>query len=207
MHDKMKPLLNAFLDGELHGSSLLEMKNHLSACPACQQELKELRLVSKELKSAAGPHFMPVERFIANLNLKLPRRIPGSQPVKPASLGWWLIPVGLLGTWLFISTAMTLISLVNVADSGNLLGSAGTWLDGSQQAFWYESVKGNLVSQPGWLESGVSVLNSVSVIGVNFLAGVLWQAGILVLYMGWLIVWWVRRDSAQIRLPVSVQQS
>ena len=58
MHEEMRTLLNAYLDGELHGRRLREMETHLAACADCRDELKELRLVSELLQqdTVRGSH-------------------------------------------------------------------------------------------------------------------------------------------------------
>ncbi len=73
MHEDMRKLLNAYLDGELHGRRLLEMQAHLASCEACQIELKELRLVSDLLQASSAPEALPAERFVSQLTLSLPR--------------------------------------------------------------------------------------------------------------------------------------
>ncbi len=81
MHEDMRALLNAYLDGELHGTRLLEMELHLASCEACRNELKELHLVSDLLQAAPTPEFMPAERFVSNLTLQ-----PAAPyPARPAS--------------------------------------------------------------------------------------------------------------------------
>ena len=55
MHEDMRALLNAYLDGQLRGTRLMEMKVHLAGCEACRNELRELRLVSDLLQAAPDP--------------------------------------------------------------------------------------------------------------------------------------------------------
>ena len=74
MHEDMRALLNAYLDGELHGTRLQEMKLHLSACEACRNELKELRLVSDLLTGRPRPGVYAGRAF---------RLQPGPQPAAP----------------------------------------------------------------------------------------------------------------------------
>ena len=86
MHDDMRALLNAYLDGELNGTRLQELDLHLAGCEACREELKELRLVSELLQAAPAPEFMPAGRFASNLVLRLPRQTTRSLPPKPGAL-------------------------------------------------------------------------------------------------------------------------
>ena len=74
MHEDMRALLNAYLDGELHGTRLREMELHLSGCEACRNELKELRLVSDLLQAAPDPGVYARRAF---------RLQPGPQPAAP----------------------------------------------------------------------------------------------------------------------------
>jgi anti-sigma factor RsiW len=194
MHEDMRALLSAYLDGELHGTRLLEMKLHLSACEACRNELKELRLVSDLLRAAPEPEFMPAGRFASNLLLTLPRRTMRDLPPKPGSLVWWLVPAGLLAVWCFIQTVFSLSDAVTAAQMTGLLGQATNWLSGGQETVWFAAVTSLFGSQAGAVQPELSLLNTLNVVGANLLSGFLWQALIVLLYWGWLSVWWfVRR--------------
>jgi hypothetical protein len=206
MHEDMRTLLNAYLDDGLHGTRLLEVKLHLASCPACREELKELRLVSDLLQAAPAPQFMPVERFVANLNLILPRRLLRDRPPKPGSLAWWLVPAALLALFYFVRTVVTLTSVVTVADVSGLLGSTA-WLDAGQQAAWYGDLMSLFGGQVGEAQPALSTLNSLAVWGGNLLDGLLWQVGILLLYWGWLAVWWLRRGPRLAKNPATLSQS
>jgi anti-sigma factor RsiW len=140
MHKDIRPLLNAFLDNELHGTRLLEMKLHLASCQACREELKDLRRVSDLLQAAPAPDFMPAERFVSNLTLSLPRRTQRDHPSKPDALAWWLIPVGLLAAWIFVRTVFTLTGMLTLADTTGLLGNASNWLGAGQETVWFKTV-------------------------------------------------------------------
>ena len=193
MHEDMRTLLNAYLDGELHGTRLLEMKLHLASCESCRNELKELRLVSDLLKAAPAPEFMPVERFVSNLTLSLPRRTLRDLPPKPSSLAWWLVPAGLLAAWFFVQTVFTLTGVVSVADTTGLLGNAASWLGGGQETVWFAAVTSLFGGQAGGAQPTLSLLNELNIFGANLLTGFLWQALIVLLYWSWLFVWWLRR--------------
>jgi anti-sigma factor RsiW len=193
MHDDMRTLLNAYMDGELHGTRLLEMKHHLASCESCRNELKELHLISDLLQAAPTPEFMPVERFVSNLALNLPRRNLRDLPSKPGSLAWWLIPAGLLGAWFFVQTVFILSNLVTAAQTTGLLGQSATLLSGGQQTAWFAAVSSFTGAQAGRLHATLSQLNALDIFGVNLLTGFLWQALIVVLYWGWLSVLWFCR--------------
>jgi hypothetical protein len=192
MHEDMRKLLNAYLDGELNGTRLLEIELHLASCEYCQSEIKELRLVSDLLQAAPIPEFMPAERFVSNLTFHLPRRTMRDLPPKPGSLAWWLIPAGLLGAWLFVQTVITLTNLVMAANTIGLLGQAANWLGGGQQTIWFAIATSLFGGPAGGAQSGLYLLNELNIFSTNLLDGFLWQALIVFLYWSWLFVWWLR---------------
>lgn len=193
MHEDMHTLLNAYLDGELHGARLMEIRNHLALCESCRNELKELRFVSDLLQAAPSPEFMTTERFVSNLTLRLPRQTLYELPPKAGPLAWWLVPVGLMGAWFFVQTVFTLTAVITAAQTTGLLGQATNWLGGGQETVWYAATTGLFGAQVGGAQSTLSLLNELNVFGVNLLGGFLWQALIALLYWGWLIAWWFRR--------------
>ncbi len=206
MHEDMRTLLNAYLDNELHGTRLLEMKLHLASCEACREKLKDLRQVSDLLQAAPVPDFMPAERFVANLTLNLPRRTLRDRPPKPGSLAWWLVPAGLMLAWFFVRTVFTLTGVVTVADATGLLGSAANWLNGGQQAIWFETAMSMFGGQADGAQSTLTTLNDVSIFGVNLFEGFLWQAGIVLLYWGWLAAWWLQRGPKPMKVTTVPSQ-
>jgi len=200
MHAEMHILLNAYLDGELHGRQLQEMETHLGTCADCQAELRELRLVSGLLQADSTiPEAAPVDRFVSQLNLSLPRRVESSLPPKRISWIWWLVPVGLLGAWAFVQTVFTLTDVVSVASLAGLLGDAFAWLGTGQEAIWLSTAidvfGGQFMSQPF-----LSLLNNASIFSANLLAGFFWQAVIVVLYWAWLLFWWRRQNSQVVKV-------
>ena len=209
MHEEYHPLLNAYLDGELHGNRLRQMQSHLAACADCQNELKELRRISDLLREAPAPEFRPVERFVANLTLSLARRTQTNRPTKPGSLLWWLVPAGLLGAWFFVRTAFVLTDIISVAGATGLLGQANSWLSGGgQQSIWFAAVSwlsGSQVSPAG--QAMLGLLNAVNVFGGNLLDGFLWQVAIGMLFWGWLAAWWLRRRSRSMEIKASPARS
>ena len=195
MHKEMRLMINAYLDGELHGKSLREMENHLASCSTCQNEIMELRSVSKLLQASPIPESIPVERFITQLALSLPRRTAVSLRSKTISPGWWLIPAGLLGAWFFVQTVFTLTNVVSVASMAGLLGHAANWLGGGEESIWFSTATGLFGGQAFGELPTLSLLNNVSVFVVNLFSGFLWQAVIVLLYWAWLFLWWFRRSS------------
>jgi Putative zinc-finger len=193
MHEAMRTLLNAYLDGELHGRRLREFETHLASCATCQIELRELRTVSELLQADPAPEATPVERFVSQMTLRLPRRSQHDQQPRPSSLAWWLVPAGLLGAWFFVQTVFTLTDVVTAANLTGLLGGASVWLGNGQESFWLNTAT-NLFGGQFIVQPTLSLLNNVSVFGFNVISGFLWQAAIVLLYWAWLCVWWIRRN-------------
>ncbi len=194
MHEDLYPLLNAYLDGELHGTRLREMELHLSSCEICQGELNELRRISIFLQAAPAPQFTPAERFVSNLTLSLPRRLQQAQPLKPASL--WLVPAGSLGLWFFLRTVFELSNLIYMANESGVLGHAFPWFsNGSQETIWF-ALTTNLLGAhlTGNEHLALSLLNGINIFGSDLLWGLLWQAALIMFCLGWLAIWWMRRN-------------
>jgi len=200
MHEDMRTLLNAYLDGELHGMRQREMETHLVSCAACQNELKELGFVSELLRADPTPEFTPAERFVSQLTLSLPRRALHERPPKPGSLPWWLVPAGLLGAWFFLRTVFTLTDVVTAAKMTGLLGQAAGWLGNGQETIWFSALTSLSGGQAVGALPMLSILNNVSVFGGYLLNGFFWQALIVLLYWAWLFFWWLRRRPRLIKM-------
>jgi hypothetical protein len=188
--------LSAYLDGELRGLRLRQVEAHLSECAACCSELVKLRNLSALLKDTApGEIFMPTERFVTNLTLNLPRRPEARQRRSATEIVWWLVPVAVLGAWIFTQTVLTVSTLVSTANLTGLFGNAAAWLQsGPQHAEWFSatlSLFGNNLS--GNARTLLDVLDELSIFRLSFTAQLAWQAGIGLLYWIWLAVWWTRR--------------
>lgn len=48
--EKYTKLISLYIDGELNGQDLAELKNHLSTCESCQEEMKILQEIIRDLK-------------------------------------------------------------------------------------------------------------------------------------------------------------
>ena len=200
MHEEMRELLNAYLDGELHGRRLQEMETHLRACAACRNELRELRLVANLLQADPAPEFTSTERFVSQLTLSLPRRSLRDQPPKPDSLAWWLVPAGLLGAWVFVQTVFTLTDMVTAANVTGLLGHTASWLGSGQETIWFSATTSLFGGHVIGAQPMLSLLNNVSVFVANLLSGFLWQAAIVLIYWAWLFIWWLRGDRQPMKM-------
>ena len=205
MHENLHPLLNAYLDGELHGARLRDMELHLASCEFCRTELDELRRLSDLLHDAPAPQFTPADRFASNLTLSLPRRPERTRPPQPAPLSWWLAPASLLFLWFFMRTVFALTDLVSVATESGLLGHTSAWLgDGQQQTTWFAmttDLLGNRLT--GNEQSALSLLNGINLFGGDLLHRLLWQTALILPCLGWLAVWWMRHNP----LPMKIENS
>jgi len=192
MHEMLHPFLNSYLDGELHGTRLQQMELHLASCETCQTELKELRRVSELLQKAPVAEIPRVDRFVANLTLILPQRQMSDQKEGPKLL-WWLVPMGLLFDWFFVRILILVRDAVSITGTAGLLGQAAAWLNGSTpQPLWIAGI--NWISG-GQAASGatINLLTTVNGFVTGLFSGFLWQAGIGLVYLGWLAIWWFKR--------------
>jgi hypothetical protein len=176
---------------------LRQVEEHLAGCPTCRAEWVELQNLSALLQNTSPEgEFLSTERFVANLTLNLPRQPAQSQPRQALKLGWWLIPPGLLGTWLFIqiTSSLSLVGKV-VADSGLLGGNLGLAQANPLQTQWFAILMNLFGSQiVGPLQGPLAVLNDADVFIAQLARGLLPQAILAVAYVGWLFVWWLRRQ-------------
>jgi predicted anti-sigma-YlaC factor YlaD len=187
--------LNAYQDGELHGQRKEQVEAHLKSCPSCQLELVELRRLLQCLRLVALPDaFPPADRFSTQVMLRLPRRSEGSTWGLSTVVGWWLIPSLILGSWVFVQAVFLLSTLVWGAGQTGLLGSVVGFLETEP------SGAGLMTSAFHWLgvlPAGASqqIANLTESIGWNILLFGVLEAGLGVLYLGWLAVWWYNRKS------------
>jgi hypothetical protein len=190
MSNHVTEWLNAYFDGELHGHRLHQVEEHLAACDDCRAELKSLSNLSGLLQEMPLPDFPSPERFATQVNLLLPqKRTPTSQR-SLFEVGWWMIPVGLLAVWVFISTAVLLGDAVNVAKTFGLL----------------DKTTASLISSPSGLVDVSSTLGQVGMLQGNsvqwaettesFTRGwfpqIVLQVSVAMLYLIWIVVWWAR---------------
>lgn len=201
MHEELNPLLNAYLDGELHGTSLQKMQKHLASCEICQDELKQLRRVSELLQAAPRVEARRVDHFVANLALNLPKQPQTDWPSKQNLVVWWLVPMGLLFDWFFVKAVILLRDALSVVGTTGLWGQVNVVLNGGgHQPVWLVVLN--------WLSNGqamqgttFSLLNTLNGFASGFLGGFIWQVGIGLVYLGWLAVWWFRRRPQPVSGP------
>jgi hypothetical protein len=187
--------LGPYHDGELHGAHLSQVEQHLTECAECQAELEGIRELSAILhRPPPTADFIPTERFVANINLSLPRQPEQPQTRRIFEIGWWLIPIGLLGAWLFLQVTFSLSSVATLASDSGLLGSSFSWLQGhTTQTGWLIdtiSLFGNQIGLSG--QSILSALNEADGFVTEWAGQFFWQTLLALFYMGWLLSWWLR---------------
>jgi anti-sigma factor RsiW len=183
--------LNAYLDGELSGWHLERVEKHLAECSACRTELEALRRVSLLVQQVPLPQsFRSAARFTEQVMLQLPRA-----QARPArrELGWWLTPAALLLAYAFVQAVFWLSTGIWTAGQAGLLGEAAAWLAPRTQD------AGLLTGAFQWL--GVmpaGTLQQIAMfsesIGWNLMVQLVLEGGLALLYLGWLLVWWQRRQ-------------
>jgi predicted anti-sigma-YlaC factor YlaD len=190
MPKHMREWLNAYLDGELHGSRLREVEAHLAECPTCQAELESLAGISNMLHEVPEPEYMPAERFASRVSLRLPHRQVRPTRNQVFEIGWWMIPVALLAAWIFINTSFFLNDLVSLAGTLGFVNSVSDWLifGSTAEAYWTATL-----GQFGVL-SGQSLDLAAATESVtrSALPQISLQLSIALLYLGWIAVWWTR---------------
>ena len=197
----MKPhvteLLAAYHDGELTSQRKQQVEDHLLECATCSAELKSFRELSSLLKMDVVPQQISTERFVANVTLSLPHQREQSQSRKALEIGWWLIPVGALGAWLFLQITFSLSSVVLTVSETGLLGNGFSWLQGNaSQVGWFSLAMDLFGGQIGSFGQFIlSELNDLSLFIQDLTSPYIWQALFATLYLGWLVSWWLRQSN------------
>ena len=187
--------LNAYLDGELQNGRLHMVKAHLVECKTCQAELRSLQDLSELLHKVPQPEFTSPERFATQVNLLLPQKPVATPRNRLLELGWWLIPIGLLAAWTFISTAGIVSNLFSAANNFGLLDSTAAWLvSGSSESANWTSTLGQFSLLEG---NGLQWFRVTESYSRNVIPQFVWQVSIAVLYLAWMAVWWARRTNQQ----------
>src|SRR3990170_8767096 len=104
-HTRWRHQLSAYLDGQLPDGQRRRLEEHLSACPACQTELRELRAT----KAAVGS--LPLQEVPRSFALR-PEQVE-ARP-RPAGLGGLTLATRLAGTAL--AAALAIILVVDLAE-------------------------------------------------------------------------------------------
>ena len=181
--------LNAYLDGELKDSQIQQVEAHLVDCEACRTELESLARLSSLLHEVPPPEFTPSERFAAQVSLRLPRRQASVSRSKILEVGWWMIPVGLVLSWIFISTSAFVSGMLSAANNLGLLGGISNWLvSGPANESWSATL-----GQFGVLSgSGLDWAAATESLARTSLPQFTLYVSIALLYLGWMAIWWAR---------------
>jgi hypothetical protein len=187
--------LSAYHDGELHGSRLHTVETHIVECDLCQAELGSLEDLSSLLHEVSTPRFTSPERFAAQVSLRLPHgrmSVSGKQVIE---VGWWMIPVGILGAWVFFSTATVLSEILYQANRLGLLGSISGWLAfGPSSEISLSATLGQLGLLSGnslnWAET-TEIFTRMSLPQIGL------QVSIALLYLSWIAIWWARHQNRE----------
>ena len=182
--------LNAYFDGELHGRRLQQVEEHLAECEACQAELESLGNISGLLHEIPLPDFPSPERFATQVNLLLPQKrtaTPGNQLFE---VGWWMIPVGLLAVWIFISTAILLGDVMSAAKNFGILdNTTASFISAPSDTADVTSTLGQFGVLRGsklqWAETTENFTR-------NVWPQIVLQGSVALLYLTWFAIWWAR---------------
>jgi hypothetical protein len=191
MSNHVSEWLNAYHDGELRGNRLRSVEAHLAECELCQAELESLVDLSDLLHEVRAPEMVSAERFAAQVNLRLPRSRNVPPGTRLTEVGWWMIPVGLLTSWVFVSTALILSDVLSVAGNLGLLSGLSEWLAFGPENNVYLSTT---IGQAGLLSgNGLNWAESLETITRVSLPQIILQVSIALLYLSWIAIWWARR--------------
>jgi predicted anti-sigma-YlaC factor YlaD len=181
--------LNAYLDGELHDSRLQQVEAHLAECDTCLAELEALEKLSDLLQEAPPVEFSPPERFASQVSLRLPRQKAAPRK-KILEIGWWMIPVGLLAIWIFISGIFLVYDVLFIANRVGLLTDVSSWMRfGTPGSASWSSV----LAQIGILSgNSLDLVASTEIFTRTSLLQITLQVSVALLYLSWIAIWLTR---------------
>ncbi len=190
MSNHVSEWLNAYYDGELHGNRLHQVEAHLAECELCQTEVELLGRLSNVLQEVPTPEFTSAERFTTQVNLRLPHKQVAISGKRMLEIGWWMIPVGILGAWVFVATSTVLSEILYEASRFGLLSGISDWLAfGSSNGIYLSAtlgqsglLSGNGLSWAEWMETFTRMLLPQLALHIS----------IALLYLSWLAIWWAR---------------
>lgn len=204
MSQHVSEWLNAYYDGELRGNParfttserdvrgnrLHQVEAHLAECELCQKELESLDRLSTVLHTVPAPEFVSAERFASQVSLRLPHKQAVISRKQLLDVGWWMIPVGLLGIWVFVGTAFFVSDILSAANGVGLLSNISGWLSfgSSTGAFWtatlgqFGVLSGNSLSWAESMEAFTRTSLPILILNVS----------IALLYLSWMAIWWAR---------------
>ena len=195
MSNHVTEWLNAYFDGELSGKRLHQVEDHLAECEACQAELDSLQILSELLQEVPVPEFTQAERFAAQVSLRTPHKQSIISRKQISEFGWWMIPVGLLASWIFISTAFALGDILLAAGHLGVLSGVSDWLSPGVSNDVYVSTS---IGQMGLLSgSSLDWAEAAETFTRISLPQSILQVSIALLYLSWIAIWWARHTSQE----------
>jgi len=199
MSNHVTEWLNAYLDGELQGNRLQHVQDHLAECEACQDELDSLQTLSGLLQAVPSPEFPSPERFATQVNLLLPQKRTPAPKNQLFEIGWWMIPVGLLAVWVFISTAALLGDAVSTAKNFGILDrTTASFISAPSETVEVTSTLG----QFGMLQGkNLQLAEMTETFTRGLFPQIILQVSVALLYLAWFAVWWTRH-TRQISEPL-----
>ena len=199
MSNHVTEWLNAYHDGELKGKRLQQVEEHVIECEACQAELEALQGLSALLQEVPVPAFPSPERFATQVNLLLPQKRTATPNSRLFEIGWWMIPVGLLAVWVFISTAVMLGDAMSAAKNFGLLDSTtASFISAPSETAEVTSTLGQFGMLQGnslqWAETTENFTR-------DLFPQIILQVSVALLYLTWFAVWWARH-TRQLNTPL-----
>jgi predicted anti-sigma-YlaC factor YlaD len=195
MSNHVTEWLNAYLDGELHGSRLQHVEAHLAECDACQAELDSLEKLSALLQNVPAAEFSSPERFAAQVSLRLPRQKAEPPRKKILEIGWWMIPVALLAVWIVMNTSFFVYDVASVANRFGLLTSVSDWMRfGTSSPANWSSILGQIGILRG---NSLTLATFTETFTRTSLLQITLQVSIAFLYLSWIAIWWTRHQRQQ----------
>ncbi len=190
MSNHVMEWLNAYLDAELHEGRIQQVQAHLAECDTCLAELEALEKLSDLLQEAPPVEFSPPERFASQVSLRLPRQKAAAPRKKILEIGWWMIPVGLLAVWIFMSGIFFVYDVLLVANRVGLITGVSDWLRfGTAGTANWSSV----LAQIGLLRgNSLDLAASTEIFTRTSLLQITLQVSIALLYLSWIAIWWTR---------------
>jgi hypothetical protein len=168
---------------------------HLVECEACQAELDSLEGLSRLLQEVPTPEFTSPERFAAQVSLRLPHEQKTIYRRKLLEVGWWMVPVGLLMSWVFISTSFLTSDLLSAVNNlGLLSGISNSAIFGSSNPTYWSSTLGQFGILSG---NTLDVLASTEIFTRISLPQMVLHVSIALLYLSWIAIWWARHQRQQ----------
>ncbi len=191
--------LEAYHDHALSPVQRTRVAAHLATCDACRAELQALQSLSTLLHTAP-PAVTPLspDRFVAQVGLRLPRR-PALSPAQRAfETVWRMIPVGLLGAWMFLQALFIVGTAVMVTQW--LFGWAPNLPGAPEAALWSrEFVRFSGAGLRDLLPLAVKTIWNGGALEPVQSGSFLLTLGLCVAYSSWLISWWIRQPENHAR--------